>query len=140
MTRNTQATFVTLALMLAVALISDVGADVPVGSLLFFLLFGPISLLLWRKENIRDYTARDLLKFCWSGVALAIAIGIQTTLWFWLQDPPSLREQITESTGWVLLLVFLVVSGIFVVFVLLSFLRLAIKYALTLLLGTSDEG
>ena len=137
----------TLVLMLAAALLSDkfyftrTVARFPTASFLFFILFGPISFLLWRKENLRDHSGKDLLKFCWSGVAALAGSGIPVAIvCFWLEDPSSLREHITESPVWAGLIVLLVLSAVFVTFVLLTFLRLAMKHGLSLLFGTSEEG
>ena len=105
----------------------------------FLVLFGPILLLLWTKENIQDHGAKALLKFCWSGLVLAGAVAAHGVIHFLFRERPTeLKEIMSGATGGVLALV-LFVSSILVIFVALSFLRLGVKVGLNKVFGEPER-
>ena len=104
-------------------------SGVPAGTILFVVLFGPISCLLWNKENLRDCNAKSLLKFCIAGVLVALVIGFVFAFHLFIHDSTS-GEKAGLKSYLGAFMIFLVVAGIVPVFVGLSLLRLGIKRAL----------
>jgi len=104
-------------------------SGVPAGTLLFVVLFGPISCLLWNKENLRDCNAKALLKFCIAGVLVALVIGFVLAFHLFIHDSTS-GEKTGLKSYLGAFMIFLVVAGIVPIFVGLSLLRLDIKCAL----------
>ena len=98
-------------------------------TLLFVVLFGPISCLLWNKENLRDCNAKALLKFCIAGVLVALVIGFIFAFHLFIHDSTS-GEKAGLKSYLGAFMIFLVVAGIVPIFVGLSLLRLVIKRAL----------
>jgi hypothetical protein len=137
MSRNTQASLITLVLMCAGALAYEHFIRVPAMVILFVVLFGPISFLLWRKENLRDYDSKGLLKYCGKAILVSIGLAILCTVLVFLYSligPPD--EKITGGHVWGAFVIFVVVAGIVPVFILLSLLRLGIRHALDSLFGS----
>ncbi len=139
MNRDTQASILTLLLMLGAALSYDFfyllpRNGVPVATILFVVLFGPISGLLWSKENLRDCNSKALLKFCLIGVLMGLGLGLLFASRVFINDLTS--GQKTELNRYLgSFMIFLVAAGIISIFVGLSFLRLGIKRALGHLFG-----
>jgi hypothetical protein len=141
MSRNTQASLITQLFVCGGALAYDyfLLRGFPAMSILFIVLFGPISFLLWRKENLRDYDSRALLKYCGKGILASIGLAVLSaagTFLYGFIAPP--EEKITAGHIWGAFVIFLVVAGLVPVFVLLSLLRLGIRHVLESLFSSSS--
>lgn len=137
MSRNTQASLITLALMCAGALAYDhFLLSFPAMTILFVVLFGPISFLLWRKENLRDYGSKALVKYCGKAILASIGIGAVLAAMVFVQGLMPGEERATPAGLWGAFLIFLVAAGLIPVFILLSLLRLGIRHILDSLFGS----
>jgi NhaP-type Na+/H+ or K+/H+ antiporter len=136
---NHLATALTLLIMLATAIACDRFYLNPHGNfgavLLFAVMFGPISFLLWRKENLRDYDPRALLRFCLKGMLGAIGVGAAFASLGLLGDRLSHQGRDIKADVFGIMMTFLVVGGLIPVFVALTFLRLGIKILIERLFG-----
>ena len=132
----------TLLLWLACMLWLDFGRDkpsiFPVGTFLF-ILFAPICLLLWRKENIRDYNTRTLMKYSAMGLGTAILMAVDYAVLYLLNSSDWNHQRFNMKGVSGILLIFIVAGGIFLFMILLSFMRLGIKHLLGLILGFDGE-
>jgi len=144
MSRDTQATIVTLLLMLVSAVLLDAKmllprGGFPAGTFFFIILWGPISFLLWRKENIRDYDAKQLFGYCRAGITASLGMGIWFAIELILNGSRWLEQKIEINGAWSVFAIFLVVAAIFAIFVALSFLRLGVKTLLNWVFTSKNE-
>jgi len=95
-------------------------------TLLVLVMFGPISFLLWLKENLRDCNSRALLKFCLRGVLGAVGVGAVYAGGGFLNGLISPQPGLTGFDAFAAFKVFLVVGALIPVFVAFTFLRLGI--------------
>ena len=128
---NHLATGLTLLIMLAAAIAYDHFCLKPHGNfgavLLFLVMFGPISFLLWLKENLRDCNARALLRFCLKGMLGAVCVGAAFAGLGLLSNSVFPQGRNIKADVFGIMMTFLVVGGLIPVFVVLTFLRLGIK-------------
>jgi FtsH-binding integral membrane protein len=128
---NYLATGLTLLIMLAAAIAYDRFYLKPHGSfsavLLFVVMFGPISFLLWLRENLRDCNARALLRFCLKGMLGAVCVGAAFAGLGLLGNAVSPQGRDIKADVFGVMMTFLVVGGLIPVFVAFTFLRLGIK-------------